>query len=118
MLTFEVKICYDAIEDCWSGKEFIDLVKKGAADAMCEQIVDGEAYAQAEALTKEIIKLHKQEIIDKVVKEVTEGVTKKIEKSKEVIANTPKASELTAINRDNEKYFMELIDKAIAKRFK
>ena len=118
MLTFEVKICDDALADCWSGKDFLDLVKEGAVDTLCEQLVDGEVYEQAEALIKETIKLHKQEIIDRVVKEVTEGVTKKIEKSKEVIANTPKASELISINRDNEKYFMELIDKAIAKKFK
>lgn len=55
---------------------------------------------------------------DFIINAVIENVSDRIIKKKEISAQTPKAQELASINKENEKYFMKLIDKAIAKRFK
>ena len=63
---------------------------------------------------KEIIKANSNDIIDRVVDRVADEIIKK----KAIVNEMPKKSEVANINKEWEKYFMELIDKAIAKRFK
>ena len=61
-----------------------------------------------------IMKTNSKEIVDRVIEKVSEEVLKR----KAIKNEMPKKSELAEINRDWEKYFTELIDKAIAKRFR
>ena len=63
---------------------------------------------------KEIVKVHSNEIVDRVVDEVSDEIIRK----KSIVNEMPKKSEVANINKEWQDYFMELIDKAIAKRFK
>lgn len=60
------------------------------------------------------VKEHSAEIIDKTINKVSEEVLKK----RAIVSQMPKKSEINGINKEWESYFIELIDKAIAKRFK
>lgn len=61
-----------------------------------------------------IMKTNSKEIVDRVI----EAVSKEVLKRKAIKDEMPKKTELDKINKDWEKYFTELIDKAIAKRFR
>lgn len=61
-----------------------------------------------------IMKEHSKEIVDTVIDRVTQEILQR----KAIKNEMPKKSELTEINKDWENYFTELIDKAIAKRFR
>ena len=63
---------------------------------------------------KEIVKAHSNDIVDKVVDKVSDEIMKK----KSIVNEMPKKSEIANISKEWENYFVELIDKAIAKRFK
>lgn len=63
---------------------------------------------------RELVKNNSKEIIDKVVDIVSKDVIKR----KAIKDELPKKSELTNISKEWEQYFIELIDRAIAKRFK
>lgn len=63
---------------------------------------------------KEIVKSHSNDIIDRVVDRVSNEIIKK----KSIVNEMPKKSEVANISKEWENYFVELIDKAIAKRFK
>lgn len=63
---------------------------------------------------KEIVKNNSNEIIEKVIDKVADEILRK----KAISNEMPKKSEIANINKEWENYFMELIDKAIAKRFK
>lgn len=53
-----------------------------------------------------------------IVKRVVEEVANRIERKRDIVAITPKAKELQNVTKENETYFMELIEKCIAKKFK
>lgn len=115
--TFEVDL--DELFDNWGGdKEFQEAVYKGAINRVvshvyeCETTV-GHARNAAVKAIDELIKSKSNEIIAAVV----ESVSNKIAKKKAIVELAPKASEVAKIDDANMKYFMELIDKAIAKRF-
>ena len=61
-----------------------------------------------------IMKNRQKEIIDTVIGHVEKNIIAK----KRIREAMPKASELAALNKENEEYFLTLIDRAIAKRFK
>lgn len=64
--------------------------------------------------TNSIVKERSDEIVDKVV----EQVSRKILAKKSIVNEMPKKTEIANINKEWESYFLKLIDKAIAKRFK
>lgn len=64
--------------------------------------------------TNSIVKERSDEIVDKVI----EQVSRKILAKKSIVNAMPKKTEVMNINKEWESYFLELIDKAIAKRFK
>lgn len=61
-----------------------------------------------------IVKTNSKEIVDRAI----EAVSKEVLKKKAIKDEMPKKTELDKINKDWEKYFTELIDKTIAKRFR
>ena len=76
---------------------------------MCDRV-----YESIRNDAKEFIKSHSNEIVDRVVKNVSEEIVRK----KAIVNEMPKKSEVVNISKEWENYFVELIDKAIAKRFK
>lgn len=97
-------------------------VKKALADLAVEKFIDqlyddcvndkvrNAIVQQANSIAKE----HSDEIVDKVV----ERVYLKILTKKAIVDEMPKKTEVANINKEWERYFLELIDKAIAKKFK
>lgn len=83
-------------------------------DRLYDNYIDSRVYNSISLEVKELINNNQKETIDKVVSKVTDAILKK----KAVVDEMPKKSEITSINKEWEKYFVELIDKAIAKRFK
>lgn len=69
-----------------------------------------EIVQQANSIVKE----RSDEIVNKVI----EQVSRKILTKKSIVNAMPKKAEVMNINKEWESYFLELIDKAIAKRFK
>lgn len=76
---------------------------------MCDRV-----YESIRNDAKEIVKTHSNDIIDRVVNNVSDEIIRK----KTIVNEMPKKSEVANISKEWENYFMELIDKAIAKRFK
>lgn len=81
---------------------------------MYDDCMDDGVYGAIRSEAKEIVRVHSSEIIDRVVDKVSDEIFKK----KSIVNEMPKKSEVANISREWEKYFIELIDKAIAKRFK
>ena len=101
-----------------SGKDFkkriVSIAIEKFIDKMYDDYMNDRVYSTIKDGAKEIVKSHSKEIIDSVIDRVTNEVIKK-----RTIANEmPKKSEITNINKEWEEYFVRLIDKAIAKRFK
>ena len=63
---------------------------------------------------KRLVKENKDDIIEKA----TDKVADKVLARKEIRDQMPKKKEINDINKEWEKYFEELIDKAIARKFK
>ena len=63
---------------------------------------------------KKLVKENKDDIIEKA----TDKVADKVLARKEIRDQMPKKKEINDINKEWEKYFKELIDKAIARKFK
>lgn len=98
---------------------FTEAIKQEVVSAIADEIysrqVDTDKWFSA--VSKQIdtiVKEHSNDIIEAVVDRVSEKIAAK----KALIALTPKASELAAIDKDNIAYFEKMVDKAIAKRFK
>ena len=101
-----------------SDKEIRDKFVYEAINRFAEQLYNGTyGYDYDYVLEKQItqiIKENKEAIISTVIDKVTSEILKK----KDIVNNMPKKSEVTNISKEWEQYFIELIDKAIAKRFK
>lgn len=81
---------------------------------MYNDYMNDNAYHSIREDAKEIVKNHSKEIVDKVVDKVSNEIMRK----RSIINEMPKKSEVADISKEWESYFIELIDKAIAKRFK
>lgn len=81
---------------------------------MYDDYMNDKVYSTIKDDAKEIVKSHSKQIIDEVINRVSSEIIKK----KSIKDEMPKKSEITNINKEWENYFVELIDKAIAKRFK
>ena len=108
--------------DDWNEEEvpvdFKELLRKNVVESVSNKMIDSELHDDwkngINDEIKKILKENRDEIINRVVNQVATLIAAK----KALVAITPKASELARINKENEQYFINLIDKAIAKRFK
>lgn len=86
-------------------------------DEVIEHLWDTGAYrGVCDTLENEIKKLLKQNE-KKIIEDATSQIVERVARKKEIVELTPKARDIAAISRDNTEFFVELIDKAIAKRF-
>lgn len=118
-MKFNIEVDMDSFtRDDWFNEDcFEEYLKEKVYDEIINKFyrVDySEISYNIKNEVSNIVKDNKEYIINRVVESVTDSILKK----KEIIAITPKAKELSDINSENEKYFMGLIDKAIAKKFK
>lgn len=108
--------CYD--DDQITGKDLKKIIANIAIekfiDKMYDDYMNDRVYEGVKNDVKEIVKAHSNDIVDKVVNKVSDEIIKK----KSIVNEMPKKSEIAIINKEWEDYFIELIDKAIAKRFK
>lgn len=98
---------------------FQDTVKERVCAAIADEVWERVAnpdgwYSEVKKHIDQLAKTKQNEIIETVIERVAEKIAKK----KALVEFTPKASEIAAIDKDNISYFEEMIDKAIAKRFK
>lgn len=105
-------------EESITGRNFknaiINIAVQKFVDQMYNNYMCDRGYSSIKDDISKLVKEKSGEIIDKV----TENVTNEIIKKKAIVEKMPKKSEINSINKEWEQYFIELIDKAIAKRFK
>ena len=101
-----------------TGKDLKKIIVETAIDRFVGELYNNymneKVYNSIREDAKEVVKTHSKEIIDRVVNKVSDEILKK----KSIVDEMPKKSEVANISKEWEKYFIELIDKAIAKRFK
>lgn len=95
-------------------KAMVNIAIEKLICEMYDSYINDTAYDSIRNDAKEIVKLHSNEIVDKVVDRVSNEILKK----KSIVSEMPKKSEVANISKEWQDYFIELIDKAIAKRFK
>jgi len=105
------------LEDVYYGQSFNEIVASKVTEEILKVVKDKSGstlFGMAKGSINNLI----QSKADDIAKLAAEIVAQKIERKKEIAALAPKASEIRNINKENEEYFCELIDKAIAKKFK
>lgn len=95
-------------------KIIADIAIEKFIDKMYDDYVNDSVYNAVRNDAKEIVKAHSKDIVDRVVNKVSDEIIKK----RSIVNEMPKKSEVASISKEWEDYFVELIDKAIAKRFK
>ena len=95
-------------------KIIADIAIEKFIDKMYDDYMEDKVYQSIKDDAKEIVKTNSNEIVDRVVDMVAGEIIKK----KAIVNEMPKKSEVANISKEWQDYFMELIDKAIAKRFK
>lgn len=95
-------------------KIIADIAIEKFIDKMYDDYVYDSVYDAIRNDAKEIVKAHSKDIVDRVVNKVSDEIIKK----RSIVNEMPKKSEVVSISKEWEDYFVELIDKAIAKRFK
>lgn len=112
------EIYYDYDDDEITGKDLKRIIIDTAIDCFVAELynnyMNGRVCDSIREDVKGIVKDHSKEIVDRVVDNVSNEILRK----KSIVDEMPKKSEVANISKEWEKYFMELIDKAIAKRFK
>ena len=109
---------YFDIDDSWYDEygsySFQQDVRNGIVKSITNNLLTEGKYSLTEEEARQIVKENKAEIIDKVVQKVSDVIIKK----QEIKSLTPSFSELKNADAQVVKYFEEMVDKAIAKRFK
>ena len=109
---------YFDIDDIWyegyDSYDFKQDVKNGIIKSIVNRLLTEGKYSLTEEEARQIVKENKAEIIDKVVQNVSAAILKK----QEIKSLAPSLSELKNADAQVVKYFEEMVDKAIAKRFK
>ena len=95
-------------------KIIADIAIEKFVNKMYDDYMNDRVYESIRSDAKEVVKAHSNDIVDKVVDKVSDEIITK----RAIINEMPKKSEIVNINKEWENYFIELIDKAIAKRFK
>ena len=108
--------CYD--NEGVTGKELKKIISDIAIEKFIDKIYDDymndKLFESLKDNVREIVKARSNDIVDKVVNKVSDEIMKK----KSIVNEMPKKSEVANISKEWEDYFVELADKAIAKRFK
>ena len=109
---------YFDIDDNWyegyNSYDFKQDVRNGIVKSITKNLLTEGKYSLTEEEARQIVKENKAEIIDKVVQNVSAAIIKK----QEIKSLAPSLSELKNADAQVVKYFEEMVDKAIAKRFK
>ncbi|RHP46949.1 hypothetical protein [Clostridium sp. AF32-12BH] len=95
-------------------KALAEIAIEKLAQNIYNNYIDNKVCVAIRDSVYSIMKEHSKEIVDTVIDRVTQEILQR----KAIKNEMPKKSELTEINKDWENYFTELIDKAIAKRFR
>lgn len=95
-------------------KALINFAVEKFIDQLYDAHVDNNVRSEIVQQANFIVKERSDEIVDKVI----EQVSRKILEKKSIVNEMPKKTEIANINKEWENYFLELIGKAIAKRFK
>lgn len=105
-------------DDVVTGKDLkkiiADIAIQKFIDRMYDDYMNDKVYESVKNDVKEIVKANSSDIVDKVVNKVSDEIIKK----KSIVNEMPKKSEIASISKEWEDYFITLVDKAIAKRFK
>ena len=101
-----------------TGKDLKEIIADIAIDRFIDKMYDDymndKIFQAIKSDVQGIVKANSNEIVDRVVDRVSDEIIKK----KSIVNEMPKKSEIANISKEWQDYFMELIDKAIAKRFK
>ena len=116
-MKFYVEISDEDFENIWSEDGFKDIIIEKASDELVRRIFSN-LHLDCRQIGQQIIKENKEKIIAQIIVDIEAKLTETIARKKELVEITPKASELSAISKKKKKYFIDLIDKAIVKRFK
>lgn len=113
------EIYYSYYEDeSLTGKDLkriiVDMAIEKFVGQMYDNYMNSTIYDSIRSDAKEIVKAHSNDIVDRVVNKVSDEILKK----RSIANEMPKKSEIANISKEWQDYFIELIDKAIAKRFK
>lgn len=112
-----MRLYFDIDDNWYEGYDSYDFrqdVRQGIIESIVNNLLAEGKYGLTEEEARQIVKENKAEIIDKVVQNVTATILKK----QEIKSLAPSLSELKNADAQVVKYFEEMVDKAIAKRFK
>ena len=112
-----MRLYFDIDDNWYEGYDSYDFkqdVRDGIVKSITKNLLTEGKYSLTEEEARQIIKENKAEIIDKVVQNVSTAILKK----QEIKSLAPSFSELKNADAQVVKYFEEMVDKAIAKRFK
>lgn len=112
-----MRLYFDIDDNWYEGYDSYDFkqdVRNGIIESIINRLLAEGKYSLTEEEARQIVKENKAEIIDKVVENVSAVILKK----QEIKSLAPSLSELKNADAQVVKYFEEMVDKAIAKRFK
>ena len=112
-----MRLYFDIDDNWYEGYDSYDFkqdVRNGIVKSIIKNLLTEGKYSLTEEEARQIVKENKAEIIDKVVQNVSAVILKK----QEIRSLAPSFSELKNADAQVVKYFEEMVDKAIAKRFK
>lgn len=112
-----MRLYFDIDDNWYEGYDSYDFkqdVRDGIVKSITKNLLTEGKYSLTEEEARQIVKENKDEIIDKVVQNVSAAILKK----QEIKSLAPSFSELKNADAQVVKYFEEMVDKAIAKRFK
>ena len=112
-----MRLYFDIDDNWYEGYDSYDFkqdVRNGIVKSITKNLLTEGKYRLTEEEARQIVKENKAEIINKVVQKVSDVILKK----QEIKSLAPSLSELKNADAQVVKYFEEMVDKAIAKRFK
>ena len=112
-----MRLYFDIDDNWYEGYDSYDFkqdVRDGIVKSITKNLLTEGKYSLTEEEARQIVKENRAEIIDKVVQNVSAAILKK----QEIKSLAPSFSELKNADAQVVKYFEEMVDKAIAKRFK
>ena len=112
-----MRLYFDIDDNWYEGYDSYDFrqdVRRGIIKSITDRLLTEGKYSLVEEEARQIVKENKAEIIDKVVQNVSSIILKK----QEIKSLAPSLLELKNADAQVVKYFEEMVDKAIAKRFK
>lgn len=112
-----MRLYFDIDDNWYEGYDSYDFkqdVRNCIVKSITKNLLTEGKYSLTEEEARQIVKENKAEIIDKVVQKVSDVILEK----QEIKSLAPSFSELKNADAQVVKYFEEMVDKAIAKRFK